>query len=312
MHANPSSVPPTAYGRPSVRADVTTAPASSADAHVLRQVEWTDTPWVLGRPGPAPGQAGASPAGDSARTTHHPGAGEDPSPAVPQESDGDRAGYEEGLRRGLEEARAQAAELLAREREAMVGALQEQAAAARQEAEARWREQVEQQQQEAGARLAERCGRLEGLLAALQSQLQHRLAAAEDDLLALCHAAVCRMLGAEGLSVQAMRSHVQHALAQAAGDEALVVLMHPDDLALLEAAVQEGSAAGGTHGIGEPDRTHLRAVQWRASTDVALGGCVVRGASGGLDARWETQLQLLRETLLRVRAQRVSMREPAA
>ena len=67
--------------------------------------------------------------------------------------------------------------------------------------------------------------------------------------------------------------------------------MHPDDLAML----QKGQ--GPMQGL--PGGTD---VQWVASSEVALGGCILQSPEGGLDARFETQLEALREMLLQTRA----------
>ena len=42
-------------------------------------------------------------------------------------------------------------------------------------------------------------------------------------------------------------------------------------------------------------------VELVADTQVKWGGCVIEGASGNLDARLETQMQRLRDTLLNAR-----------
>jgi flagellar assembly protein FliH len=75
--------------------------------------------------------------------------------------------------------------------------------------------------------------------------------------------------------------------------EQLVVRLHPDDVALLK-----GDADGG-------------ALRIDADPAVALGGCMIDGPAGSLDARFETQLEALGAVLKSVRAQRLAGQEAA-
>ena len=188
--------------------------------------------------------------------------------------EGVHAGFEEGLRQGLVEGRS-AGETEAHRRLALA---QEHA--------------------------VERLRRLDELHAAcsaqLASQLAARLAAAEDDMVALCHGVICRMLGdtlatRAGLA-QSMRAAIEEwmrASEQQSRGEGVVVHVHPADLDAMKGddmlarwLVQQG----------------LKGVQWEAREDVRLGGCIVQSGEGDLDARLETQLEILRDQLQRGRA----------
>lgn len=210
-----------------------------------------------------------------------------PPPSLQQlRDDAVRQGYEEGLAqgriagdaRGREEARELAAQT-AREMEAraedMAESLKRDAEAVAQ-AQGQWRERLRA---------------VEDLLAALPGQITARLDAAEDDMLALCFDAVCRVLGEAAADVRAIRAQLRQASDALRGRALVSVHLHPDHLAALRADSQGPS--GLPFGAG---------VEWVASPEVELGGCVLRSPEGGLDARLDTQIGRLRELLLRTRA----------
>lgn len=183
------------------------------------------------------------------------------------------AGFEEGLRQGLVEGRSAG------------------------EAEVHGR--LAQAQEHA----AERLRRLDELHASwstqLAGQLAARLAAAEDDMVALCHGVICRILGdnlvTRAGTAQSMRAAIEEwirASEQQSRSEAVVVHVHPADFDAMKGddmlarwLVQQG----------------LKGVQWQAREDVRLGGCIVQSGEGDLDARLETQLEILRDQLERAR-----------
>jgi len=188
--------------------------------------------------------------------------------------EGTHSGFEEGLRQGLIEGRSAG------------------------EAEVHCR--LAQAQEHA----AERLQRLDALHSAwatqLASQLAQRLAAAEDDMVALCYGVICRILGDSLVTrtgtAQAMRAAIEEWIRmseqQARGD-AVVVHVHPADFDAMKSddmlarwLVQQG----------------LKGVRWQAREDVRLGGCIVQSGEGDLDARLETQLEILRDQLQRGRA----------
>lgn len=175
-----------------------------------------------------------------------------------------QVGYEEGLQRGLAEGRAQAAE------------------------DARRR--LLASQQEAEARLQRLDALHDAFAQGLREQLVQRLAAAEDDMVALCHEALCRVFGAaaldRSLAAEAVRTAVAAWLQGGAGESATLALhVHPDDLAMLQS--DEALAAW-------IKRQGQRGVVWQADAEVAWGGCVVRSTrQGRLDARLETQFAAL-------------------
>lgn len=188
--------------------------------------------------------------------------------------EGAHAGFEEGLRQGLVEGRSAG--------------------------EAEINRRLAQAQEHA----AERLQRLDALHAAwstqLANQLAARLGAAEDDMVALCHGVICRILGDNLVTrvgaAQSMRAAIEEwirASEQQSRSEAVVVHVHPADFDAMKSdemlarwLVQQG----------------LKGVQWQAREDVRLGGCIVQSGEGDLDARLETQLEILRDQLQRGRA----------
>lgn len=204
--------------------------------------------------------------------------------AAVQKSEAERAqaverAYREGLEAGREEARQSGFEQGRQE-----GLLQGREAGAI---------EVQQENENGRATMARQSGLLDQLMLSLRAQtaqhLTRRLEAAEDDMVALCHAAIGRLLGERALDPEVVVRAVRQAVSECCGDTLeglLSIHVHADDLALLQAdaalAKWLADQGGGR-------------VAWRADGEVALGGCVVRGTSGCLDARLETQLEALTE-----------------
>jgi flagellar assembly protein FliH len=170
--------------------------------------------------------------------------------------------------------------------EAMQG-LQQEADALRAEAqragleEARAAAQAEAQEAVAAAVAAAR--QAAGLLLA---QRQAQLADHEDMLVEIAFTAVCRMLGEQLVRRDGMAAMVRELLAQASAAP-LCVRLHPDDAAWLG----EGAAFGPGITL-QPDAA------------IELGGCMLDGERGTLDARLELQVDALRAALLAARARR--------
>jgi flagellar assembly protein FliH len=148
-----------------------------------------------------------------------------------------------------------------------------------------------EQQETASARVS----KLDGLIRTLPNQWEQFLADSEDDMVALAFEALCRMLGEKIVKQEDVRLQVQHVLSSWRGRTALEIHVNPDDLQWLQ---EDADFAAQLQGLGH-DR-----LRWVSDGGVELGGCLLRSSEGGLDARFEVQLQLLRTTLLAVRAQR--------
>jgi flagellar assembly protein FliH len=131
----------------------------------------------------------------------------------------------------------------------------------------------------------ERFVRISGTLA--QSKLAV-LADAEDMLVEIAFTALCRMLGEHAATRAGVAAQVQRLIHGERDLDLVTVHLHPDDLAALEA----GAPAIDTR------------VRLQGDAALTLGGCVLEGPRGTLDARLDLQLQRLREALMTVRAAR--------
>lgn len=138
---------------------------------------------------------------------------------------------------------------------------------------------------------------LANLVQSVSAQVGQGIAQAEQDMLALVFDIVCRIIGEHALT----RAGVQHLLTQArsalAASPLFTVRLHAQDLATLQGNPDfiarfdgDGQAAGKVH--------------WLADARMQLGGCMLDSANGSLDARLETQMQKLKQTLLETRQMR--------
>jgi flagellar assembly protein FliH len=179
--------------------------------------------------------------------------------------EGWRAGHEQGLRsgqaQGLEEGRARAAEAL---QQAVEEAVAKALLPLRQEQE-----------------------RVCQLATALADAMDDALAAAHDEMLALCFETIARVLGERAIEPQALLQQFD-ALRGRHGWAEVVLRVHPQDAQRLQRAHAAADAV-----------TRLR---WTPDPEVAWGGCILQAPGGGLDARLETILLACKTALLQARA----------
>jgi flagellar assembly protein FliH len=171
-------------------------------------------------------------------------------------SEGTRAGYEAGWRKGQEAAAAESQAALASATAQTNAALQEQ--------------------QE----------KLSHLATVLQHAIEQTLAAAEDEMVALCFETICRVVGSAATDVEAVRGQLSACASEARVGRCMRIHVHPDDAVLLQACTAQSD------------------VEWVADPEIATGGCIVRGSNGGLDARLETMLEACKAALLAARSRR--------
>lgn len=142
--------------------------------------------------------------------------------------------------------------------------------------------------EEAKKEFAAELMRIRTLTASLQQALENQIQGAEEVMVNIAFAAVCKMLGDTAFSPGAIKHWVQQAQLSVLRHEKVVVRLHPADLAALQGTtVLDGVAAD--------------AVSWVADKSLQMGGCVLETERGGLDARLETQVQGLRAALLAAR-----------
>jgi|GEM_PF-2980836 len=140
---------------------------------------------------------------------------------------------------------------------------------------------------------------LDGVIDQLPHSLQTHLSDAEDDMLALVHDIVCKVLGEECADISGLRVLLREGLKAWHGSARLSIELHPDDLSLLE---NDETSLALLQGAGFD--TKRGNVRWVASPEIKIGGVRLRSVEGALDARLEMQLQTLKATLLHTRASR--------
>jgi len=160
----------------------------------------------------------------------------------------------------------------------------------RQGAEAGYREGLERGEREARAALAEEKAllaketeRLRALAGSLGEALGRAIGGAEDAMVEIAFAAVCKVLGEAAASEEGVRAMVQQAMREVRAKENMVLRVAPADYERLARLSN-----------GESGRLELV-----ADERVALGGCLIETAGGTLDARLEVQLRQLVDTLTR-------------
>lgn len=200
-------------------------------------------------------------------------------------------GYEDGLARGLAEGRRLAADEARKASEHATRAAEQELA----ERSEKLKHELTRQAQLA---YRARVQNLMQILEKLPGQIEERLRAAEDDMLALSFEAVCRILGDQAVTVEGLRLQLRQAVQAQRNRRLVAVHVHPEDLATLRA----------DSGMEATDLAPAD-VQWVADPSIVLGGCILQSPEGALDARLEVQLGSLRELLLRSRAAVVAARD---
>ncbi len=127
-----------------------------------------------------------------------------------------------------------------------------------------------------------------GVLGSLRGAVGQVARDSERALVTLALEAARRFVGGLPISSELIEGVVREACAAVEDTADLLVLLHPDDLALLERANAP---------ILLPQGGHER-LRFQPSTQVSRGGCVVQTHFGVLDARRETKAELLEKALL--------------
>jgi flagellar assembly protein FliH len=156
----------------------------------------------------------------------------------------------------------------------------------RQAFEEGYRDGLESGTKEARAALDEETERLRALAGSLRDALEQGIAGAEDAMVEVAFAAVCKVVGEAASREDGVRAIVREAMRQVHAKEGLVVRVSAADHALLCA-----------HGsLGEGAKVELA-----ADERVGPGGCLIETSGGTLDARLEVQLRQLLAALVRAR-----------
>lgn len=186
---------------------------------------------------------------------------------------------------------AEVAAQLAQREQALTLKMQGQLVEAMQEAERRgYAAGAEQAELRARAAVREHLERLGAVAVSLSDARAGLLEATRDDLVEIVYSALCRMIGSAAGQPAAAAAMVAQVVAGFQQHEQLVVRVHPQDLAL----IRQGADA---LGFKELDAS----VELRPDPSLRVGGCMVDGPGGTLDARLDTQLASVRDALLAVR-----------
>lgn len=144
-------------------------------------------------------------------------------------------------------------------------------------------------------KLVDALAKIRQMADAMVGQKNRFLDDAEDDMVALAFEAFCRVLGETVPTRDMLKAGVVNALAHWRGKAALEIHVHPEDLRWLEADTDLGARIAS-------QRNHT--TRWVASTEITLGGCMLRSPEGALDARLDAQVEALKTMLLQTRATR--------
>jgi flagellar assembly protein FliH len=132
--------------------------------------------------------------------------------------------------------------------------------------------------------------RIQSISRNLDAALETGIRDLEDIALAIAFEAVCKILGNGTISQEQVQAQVRHAAGQLVAQERVRVRLHPADMEILRLA-----------GALNAKLSSGKEIVWLGDKDLELGGCVVETDGGDLDARFDTQLDQFRKTLLEAR-----------
>jgi len=125
-----------------------------------------------------------------------------------------------------------------------------------------------------------------GVLQSLAHSVPQVVRETESALMQLALDSAEKIVAGIPVSPEIVEAVVKEAIGQIESTAEITVLLHPEDLALLPQPAEQvtGQAESGP-------------LQFAASPEVSRGGCLVRTRFGVIDARRETKVKQLRQTL---------------
>jgi flagellar biosynthesis/type III secretory pathway protein FliH len=183
----------------------------------------------------------------------------------------------------------------ATDRAAEIEAVREQAL--EQARELGYAEGLSRGDEEAKRELAQRRSEFERLVASMEKAHQEALAGTEDMALGIAWEAVCKILGEAAVTRPGIQALVEQTASRVRAEEKMVVRLCPSDIGILKEG-RDPSEAGD-----EPRR-----LEFLADASIEMGGCIIETSAGRIDAKLETQLSRLSQTLLAVRLARKEAR----
>jgi flagellar assembly protein FliH len=146
-------------------------------------------------------------------------------------------------------------------------------------------------EQRLGAQLLQQRNELlelhDGVLTALRQSVGLAIRDAEEALIEIAFTVAQKIVAEVPISRELVEAGIRAALAQADAATEFFIHLHPDDLALLQQHTSELLASG-------PRQAQMH---FLAAPDIARGGCLVRTQFGVIDARRETRLDRVRQSL---------------
>jgi len=126
-----------------------------------------------------------------------------------------------------------------------------------------------------------------GVLASLREAVPQVVRQSESALIQLAIEVARKLVGDLPVSAEMVEAAVRSALAQVEESAEFHVYLHADDLALLQKCNSPVLLPGPGN----------EAVRFQVSSEVTPGGCMVQTRFGVVDARRETKLELIRQSL---------------
>ena len=127
----------------------------------------------------------------------------------------------------------------------------------------------------------------QGVIESLRNALPQLIRDSESALIDLALQAAQKIVAGLPITPQSVAAVVREALGQVEDTAEITILLHPDDLALLrkqKSPILEGLPETGP-------------LKFSGSTEVTRGGCMIHTRFGMVDARRETKLEQLRQSV---------------
>ena len=126
-----------------------------------------------------------------------------------------------------------------------------------------------------------------GILESLQRTLPQIAREAESSMIEIALESAKKIVAGMPVDAALVEATVREALQQVEDTAEIIIQLHPDDLALLrqhQSSVLDGAPGGGP-------------VRFTHSAEVSRGGCIIQTRFGVIDARRETKIEQLRQSL---------------
>ncbi len=127
-----------------------------------------------------------------------------------------------------------------------------------------------------------------GVLTALRQSLSQVARECEATLIALALEVAQKLVSGLPISAEMIEASIREAIARLEDTGAFAIHLHSDDFALLQRV----------HSPLLLEQIGGERISFHCAAEVSRGGCIVETRFGSVDARRETKLQLLRESLL--------------